>query len=107
MATDIVLHYIKTQHFKTRQEERHISDTILVNALSKVKADLEDSKMCVIVSEKTLKEIRLLHPIDRRYRTGRNLIIAVAKKVLVTLYFTNDLKQVLQQHFKREKFVIV
>ena len=107
MANDIVLKFIKTNHFKQRQVERQVSDTLLVRVLSCIKSELQDAALCVVVSEKRLSEWRYCTTTDSHAKRAHNLVIAMANRVLITLYFCNDLKRFMHKHSRKEKFVIV
>lgn len=92
---DLLFGFVKTKHFKTRQENRDVSNDELQITLSKLK--ISKGKRLLVVSRRLIRE--------KLKKKCLDLFIKIDGKVLITCFYC-DFQDYLNSK-KRENFQII
>lgn len=90
--------YLKTKHFRKRQQERHIPNDALAKILSEIKASYAD-EVRLIVPRNLMKKCKITH-------LGTNLILVMDANRLVTIFAIASLTDYFY-HCKRSKHFLL
>lgn len=76
----------RTSHFIQRQWERGLDEVLLQSILKDIPQNLCKENLCITVSRKYIKTIRMTRICNMQLSPNQYLVILIEREVLVTVY---------------------